>query len=231
MPHAATNGPSNRLLERLPQRSRDRLLARCQVTELAAGIHLCETDDAYRNVYFPLSCIISMTAGVEGHPPLQMFLVGDEGMVGMTLLLGVATAPMAATVLGPGSAWRISAAQFRSELRDNSSLRRGIGQYLFESLSQLAQTASCLRFHEVEARLARWLIGAHDRAHADHFHITHHLLADLLGVQRAAITIAAGGLQRRGLISYSRGEIRIVSRPGLQAAACHCQAAGWRQQP
>jgi CRP-like cAMP-binding protein len=98
-------------------------------------------------------------------------------------------------------------------------------RYLYVLLAQLSQSTACGRFHEIRARLARWLLMTHDRAHADHFRLTHQYLADMLGVQRSAITIAAGSLQRKKLISYKRGAIFIVSRRGLETASCECYQA------
>jgi CRP-like cAMP-binding protein len=128
-------------------------------------------------------------------------------------------------VQGSGTALQMTTLQLRRELRDNLSLRLTLKRYLFVLIAQLSQSAACTRFHEVDARLARWLLMTHDRAHADQFHLTHQYLADMLGVQRSAVTIAAGSMQKRKLIRYVRGDIRILDRRGLEAASCECYDA------
>ena len=120
----------------------------------------------------------------------------------------------------------MTAEQFRKALQDHASLLRTVNRYLYGVFEQLTQTATCNRFHEVEARLAYRLLMFHDRAHSDHFHLTHQFLADMLGVLRSAATIAAGALQQRGLIHYSRGHISILNRIGLEARSCECYAVG-----
>jgi len=154
-----------------------------------------------------------------------MGLIGNEGLLGVTLVLDVPLAPLRGVVQGPGSALRMTAQELRAELKKSPSLGRTLNRYLYVLSAQLSQTAACTRFHEIEPRLARWLLMTHDRAHADHFHLTHQFLANMLGVQRSAVTIAAGALQARGLLRYSRGEIRILDRKGLEAAACECYRA------
>jgi len=216
---------TNRLIDSLPDKDRSRLLARCEPVELVFGDILCEPDQPFRHAYFPLSGFISLVATVGGHPPLEMGLIGNEGMLGATLVLGVSAAPLRAVVQGSGPALRMTAAQLRRELREVPSLLRMLNRYLYVLMAQLSQTAGCTRFHEVEARLARWLLMTHDRAHADHFHLTHEYLADMLGVRRSGVTVAAGMLQERKLIRYTRGEIRVLDRKGLEAASCECYDA------
>ncbi len=217
--------PGNLLLEGLPRKERDRVMKHCEPVELVFGDILCEPDQPFRHVYFPLLGFISLVATLSDHKPLEMGLIGNEGMLGVTLALGVKIAPLRGVVQGAGSALRMTAAQLGRELRASPVLRRVLNCYLYVLMAQLSQAAACTRFHEVEARLARWLLMTHDRAHGDHFYLTHSFLADMLGVQRSAVTIAAGALQKRHLIRYSRGGISILDRSGLEGASCECYNA------
>jgi CRP-like cAMP-binding protein len=212
----------NLLIERLPRKERNGILKRCEPTELVFGTTLCEPSQPFQHVYFPLSGFISLLITIDGHQPLETALIGNEGMLGATLALGVNTAPECAVVQGAGTALRMTVAQCQMELRNSTSLLRIFNRYLYVQIAQLSQTGACTHFHKIEPRLVRWLLMTHDRAHADHFYLTHEYLADMLGVRRSSITIAAGALQRRNLISYSRGEITILDRKGLEAASCEC---------
>jgi CRP-like cAMP-binding protein len=215
----------NQLIDAMPTKQRKQFLAQCEPVDLTFGEILCEPDRRYQSVYFPRTSFISLVAVVGKHPPLEMGLIGNEGMLGVTLILGVTVAPLRAVVQGAGTAWRMPSTLLQVALQESPGLLRSLNLYLYVLMAQLGQTAACTRFHEVDARLARWLLMTHDRAHADHFHLTHQYLADMLGVQRSAVTIAAGALQRKKLISYTRGEINILSRTGLEASACECYAA------
>ncbi len=215
----------NRLIGSLPRKERDRILERCEPVDLVFGTVLCEPGQLFRRVYFPLTGFISLVVEMGGHKPLEMGLIGNEGMLGVTLALGVSTAPHRGVVQGSGTALRMSAPQLRGALRDSPALLRTLNRYLYVLMAQLSQTAACTRFHVVEARLARWLLMTHDRAHADYFHLTHQFLADMLGVQRSAVTIAAGALQHRKLVHYTRGKITVLDRKGLEAASCECYKA------
>ncbi len=201
------------------------MLQGCERVDLVSGAILCEPGQFFRHVYFPLTGFISLSETVGGHQPFKIGLIGNEGMLGATLLLGVNAVPLRAVVQGSGSALRMTAPQFRRELRNRPSLLHALQLYLYVLMAQLAQSAACARFHEVEARLVQGLLMAHDRAHADHFHLTHQFLADMLGVRRSGVTIAAGALQQRELIRYTRGEITILDRAGLEAASCECYNA------
>lgn len=215
----------NRLLDGLPRAERNRLLQRCEPVHLVFGSVLCEPDRPFRHLYFPLTGFISMITTLEGHQPLELGLIGNEGMLGATLVLDINAAPIRAVVQGTGSALRISLGSLRQVLCDSPRLCRSLRRYLYVLMVQLAQNAACGHFHELEPRLARWLLMTHDRAHADHFHLTHEFLSDMLGVRRSGVTIAAGLLQQRRLIRYSRGEITILDRRGLEATACGCYDA------
>lgn len=224
--HAVTPMPvGNRLIEGLPRMTRKRILERSETVDLVFDTILCEPEKRFRHVYFPLSGFISLVATVGRHPPLEMGLIGTEGMLGVTLVLGVPACPLRGVVQGPGAALRLTARELGLEMRNSPSLVRTLNRYLYVLMAQLSQTTGCTRFHEIEARLSRWLLMTHDRAHADHFHLTHQFLANMLGVQRSAVTIAAGALQDKKLIAYTRGEIRILDRLGLEAKSCECYQA------
>lgn len=212
----------NRLLDDLPRREFQSVVAECELIKLPFGKVLYEKDLLISHAYFPVTACFSKVAEVNKHPPIGMILIGSEGMLGATLSLGVDVAPLRVVVHCPGTAMRMEAGRFRDALQKNPALRMILGRYLYVLFEQFSQTTACTRFHDVETRLVRWLLLTHDRAHADHFHLTHQLLADLLGVQRSAVTIAAGILQQSRLISYSRGEITILNRQGLEAICCEC---------
>lgn len=218
----------NHLIEQLPPRERERLLAVAEPVSFVLAELLCERGAPVRHVYFPVDGFISLLTRVDAHPSLEVGMVGREGMLGVSLALGVPGTPLRAVVQGAGSAWRIAAAPYRRELARSPALRAVLGRYVYVLMEQLAASAACLRFHRIEPRLARWLLMTQDRAHADRFHVTHDFLAYMLGVRRVGVTMAAGALQDRGLIAYHRGEVVVLDRAGLEASACSCYAADCR---
>lgn len=215
----------NHLIARLPRADRLRLLEASEPVALMPAQVLCERGELLRHLYFPIDAFISQIAQVDHHPSLEVCLVGREGVLGAALVLGVPRARLRALVRGAGSAHRIGVASFRRELARSAALRRGVNLYLHVLMVQMACAAGCQRFHRIAPRLARWLLMCQDRAQADRFHATHECLASVLGVRRVGITNAAGELQRAGLIGYHRGEVSVLDRPGLEAAACSCYAA------
>jgi CRP-like cAMP-binding protein len=214
----------NRLIELLPRKDRARFLGACEEVELVLSAVICKSGVPTRHVYFPTTGYISLVTPIDGKPILEVGMVGSEGMLGTQLVLGVATAPLHALVQGGGSAWRLGAAAFRKELDYSQALRTHLNRYVQVTMTQLASSSACLRFHQIGERLARWLLMTQDRARADSFHVTHEFLAYMLGVRRVGVTTAAVGLQRRGLIEYQRGDITVLDRGGLEAAACSCYA-------
>lgn len=214
----------NHLIELLPRADRAHFLGICEEVELVMADVVCQRGDVTRHVYFPTQGFISLVAPIDGKPILEVGMVGSEGMLGVQLVLGVVRAPLHALVQGPGAAWRIPTAPFRKELARSKALRAGLDRYLYVTMIQLASSAACLRFHQIGPRLARWLLMTQDRAHSASFHVTHEFLAYMLGVRRVGVTTAASELQRRGLIEYRRGAVTVLSRRGLEAAACSCYA-------
>ena len=218
----------NHLIQLLPRADRAHLLAACEPAHLTLSEVLCEPGKPTRHVYFPTDGFISLVTLVEGHPGLEVGMVGREGMVGAQLALGMVTSPLHALVQGSGGALRIGTKAFRTELARSVALQRQMNRYLYVLMAQLATSAACLRFHQIGPRLARWLLMTQDRAHADTFHVTHEFLAYMLGVRRVGITAAAGALQRFDLIEYTRGEMTVLDRSGLERAACSCYATDKR---
>lgn len=212
----------NRLIDQLPRTDRVRLLDAAEAVPLLSAQVLQEAGEPTRHVYFPRSGFIALVARVDQHPAVAVGLVGFEGLLGVQLALGEVTAPQRALVQSPGTAWRVGRVAFRRELARSSALREGLSCYVALLMAQLASTAACLHFHEIGPRLARWLLMSQDRAGGDQFHVTHELLAGMLGARRVGITVAAGRLQRQGLIHYHRGEMQVLDRHGLEAAACGC---------
>jgi CRP-like cAMP-binding protein len=215
----------NRLIDSLPSGDRRRVMRACERTSLAVPAVLCGLHERIRHVYFPVSGLISLIMTIHGPASLEVGLIGNEGMFGMPLALGIEVSGARAVVQGAGTALRMEAALFGRVLSLSPALQREMHRYVFVAMSQLAQTVACTRFHVVEARLARWLLMTHDRAGGDHFHITQAWLAYMLGVRRVGVTTAASALQARGLIQYRRGDIEVLDRRGLMSAACRCYQA------
>jgi CRP-like cAMP-binding protein len=210
------------LLAVLPRGGRQRFLANCDRVALTLNDTLAEPGEQIRHVYFPTSGFISLIVALNNGTQLEVGIVGNEGMLGSTLALGVSVSPQRAIVQGSGTALRMSLADFRRHCRQDAKLRERLAQYIYVSMRQLAQMSACTRYHQVEARLARRLLMSRDCVGANEIHLTHEFLASTLGVRRVGITQAARALQARGLIRYSRGDITIVDGAGLEARSCEC---------
>ncbi len=223
-----TGSNQNDLIDQLSRKDRAHFLKACEPVALVMSETLCESGAPTLYAYFPTQGYISLVSSVDGKPVLEVGMVGNEGMLGTQLVLGVMTSPLFALVQGDGSALRIDAAAFRGELAHSKGLRENLTRYVQVIMTQLATSAGCLRFHQIGERLARWLLMTQDRAHADSFHVTHEFLAYMLGVRRVGVTAAALALHRQGFIEYKRGDIVVLNRRGLESAACSCYAADRR---
>lgn len=214
---------ANDILAQLPPAARARLERLLKPVSLAFGEVLYEAKPI-RDVYFPVDCLVSLLAPLKDHLAVEVGVVGSEGMVGVSLALGASTSTVEAICQGSGTALRMEAAAFRRELPQNVALRTGIHRYIHMLMGQFTQTAACNAFHSIEARCARWLLMTRDRIQADELELTQEFLARMLGVRRVGVTVAAGNLQRQGLIAYSRGRIAILDPERLAGSACDCYA-------
>ncbi|MDF0750765.1 Crp/Fnr family transcriptional regulator [Marinobacter sp. 71-i] len=219
---AGRNQNTNAIIAVLPGQEGRRFISLCDSAELSRGDVLCESNHPLRTAYFPTSGVISLAMALGALPPLQLGLIGRDGMLGATLPLDTLAAPLRAVVQIAGTAMAMPVAQLQQELRASPRLLEAVNHYQFRLMMQTLQTAACMHFHEIEPRLARWLLMIQDLSFTDKVQFTHELLSHALGVRRSGITLAAGSLQRQGLIRYSRGEIHILDHPGLEAAACEC---------
>ena len=214
----------NRLLAALPLQDRTQMTAKCDRIYLVAGEALYECGEQIQYVYFPTGGFASLLACTDRASRVEVALIGAEGMLGVSSMLEIASAPLRALVQGSGSAWRMEIGEFRRQVRARPVLSTRLAAYLYVQMLDVAQMVACTRFHLLESRLARWLLMMSDRAQSDHFDVTQFLMSLMLGVRRAGVTMAAASLQKRGLISYHRGKIVIRDRRELERAACSCYA-------
>jgi CRP-like cAMP-binding protein len=218
----------NRLFEALPPADRGRLLAGCDRVELTSAQVLYEPGDAIRHIHFPTSAFVSLVSTADGHDGLQTGMVGNEGALGYELSLGAQRAPLRTMVQGSGLAWRLTAQALEKELLQSAALRHVLHRYVCVLLTEFGRLGLCHQFHQIEERLARWLLTTQDCAHSARLTLTHEVLGRMLGVRRVGITNAASALHARRLIDYRRGVITITDRHGLENAACDCYRANRR---
>ena len=212
----------NRLLATLPKNEYKRLLPKLKTVNLILGDTLYEPGDAIKYVYFPNDSIISLISELSETSGLEVGMVGNEGMAGLGVFMGVNFSSTRALVQGKGTAMRMSSAAVRTEANRLGSLHHLLHRYSHSLLAQVSQTSVCNRFHLVDARLARWLLMTNDRLAANEFPLTQEFLSTMLGVRREGVSKAAGALQASQLIRYSRGVITILNRQGLKAKSCPC---------
>jgi CRP-like cAMP-binding protein len=213
---------ANRLLAALPVKEYRRLLPELELVTMPFAEVIYEPGDLIRHVYFPNDSIVSLLAQVAGRSTLEVGLVGNEGVAGIPVFMGVEASRLGAIVQGEGTAMRMKASVLRKESARAGPLRSLLHLYAHSLLTQVSRSAACNRFHVVNARLARWLLMTGDRLGADEFRLTQDFISNMLGVRREGVSKAASALQKDGLIQYSRGRIRILDRAGLEAVSCEC---------
>ncbi len=212
----------NHLLDRLSSDDLDLLRPHLQEVRLDYLAPLCQTGHPVQVVFFPMSGVASLAKSMENGASAEVGTTGNEGFVGLPLLLDSDHAPIGVHMQVPGHALRMSARAFMAALERSRSLQRVLRRFIFAQYNQTCQLVACNRFHDVEQRCARWLLMAHDRMPNDDFLLTHEVLSMMLGVRRSSVTIAAGRLSEMGLIEYRRGHVLIKSRDGLEKRSCEC---------
>jgi CRP-like cAMP-binding protein len=213
----------NRLLRALSAEVRQQLLPALGLIVLSMRERLIEPNVPIPFVYFPLHGVVSLISTLEDGTQVEVATIGNEGLIGLPLLLYANTVPFTAFVQVPGEALRIEAEVFsRLLLEGTGVLSQLLYRYTQALFNQLAQHVVCNRLHRIAQRCARWLLLTHDRVGRDEFPLTHEFLALMLGVRRASVTEVAGRLQKAGLIRYRLGIIRVLDRAGLEAACCEC---------
>ncbi|MDO8351269.1 MAG: Crp/Fnr family transcriptional regulator [Gallionella sp.] len=221
------NPSHNQLLAAIQPDKYARLLPHLELISIPLGQVLHEPSSQLRHVYFPINAIVSLLHITEGGATMEIAMVGDEGMVGVSSFTDGETTPYRAVVLSTGLAYRLKAQLLNEELNRAGGRRTCETQNLFlrytqALMTQTAQTAVCNRHHSVDQQLCRCLLQIFDRVHSNELTMTQELIANILGVRREGITEAAGKLQRAGLIEYHRGHITVIDRHGLEALACEC---------
>jgi len=221
--------PVNRLLALLPSRDRARLRPHLKPVALTYRQSLYRANKPIEYIYFIESGVGSLVNTMKNGDAAEVGTIGNEGVVGLPLLLGDDRAPTCVYVQVPGSGLKMKAALFQKELARSSSLRAVMHRYAHAFFNQVAQSAACNHYHSLEQRCCRWLLMTHDRMHSDSFLLTQEFLAMMLGVQRTGVTAAAGALQRAGLIRYVRGNVTVIDRRGLERRACECYEVSKRE--
>jgi CRP-like cAMP-binding protein len=212
----------NRLLAALPAAEYERIRALLRPVEFSLGEVVYEFAGQLDYVFFPTTSIISLLYTMENGTSAEMGLTGNDGVVGIALFMGGGTMPNRAVVQSAGGALRMKAKVLQDEFALGGKFQQLLLRYTQALITQISQTAVCNRLHSVEEQLCRWLLLSHDRLQTDELIMTQELIADMLGVRREGVTVAAGRLQDAGAISYVRGHIQILDRPKLEETVCEC---------
>jgi CRP-like cAMP-binding protein len=214
----------NHLLAALPAEAQSRLFPNLELIDMPYGKVLYESGDKMQYVYFPVDSIVSLLYLMENGASAEISVVGNEGFVGMALLLGGDSTPSQAMVQSAGHAYRLAANLFKAEFHRQSEMQVLLLRYMQALITQMTQTAVCNRHHSVEQQLCRWLLLCLDRVPGDHLYMTQELMANMLGVRREGVTEAASYLQKQGAIKYARGRITVLDRVMIEKLSCECYA-------
>ncbi|GHU18855.1 Crp/Fnr family transcriptional regulator [Betaproteobacteria bacterium] len=221
IPHAPRQ---NHILAALPEEIYERLLPHLEHVSMPLGDVLYESGIQMRHIYFPINSIVSLLYVMENGASAEIAIVGNEGFVGISLFMGGESALNRAVVQSSGEAYRLPGRILKNEFERGGPLQHLFLRYTQALLTQMAQTAACNRHHTLDQQFCRWLLLSIDRLPSNELVMTQELIANMLGVRREGVTEAAGHVQKAGLISYQRGHITVLDRPGLEARACECYA-------
>lgn len=221
MPDTTRPASENRLLAALPGEEYERLAPHLEPVTLSQSEVLFRPDDRLRHVHFPTTAIVSLLTSLEDGSGMEVGLVGREGMVGISAILGGSETKVA-TVQAAGASLRLEADKLRAEFDGGGTLQKALLRYTHALMAQISQSIVCNAHHAVEGRMARWLLMYRDRLDRDEFELTHEFMANMLGVRRAGVSEVAEKLQAMGFISYQRGHITMLDRKGLEEFACEC---------
>jgi CRP-like cAMP-binding protein len=228
---------TNYLIDLLNDEDLERIIAKLTPVDLELGKVLYESGDRMEYAYFPTTAIVSLLYTMESGSTAEIGVIGNDGVVGLSLLLGGETTTNRAVVQSAGTALKIGATDLKAEFKRGGRFQELMLRYTQALMTQISQTAVCNRLHPIEQQLCRWLLLSHDRLHSDKLVMTHDLISNMLGVRREGITLAAQKLAARGLISNRRGTMTVIDRDGLEEAACECyevvrteygRLLGWR---
>lgn len=212
----------NLILDSLPLTEYEWLQSRLKEVELQQSDILYQAREQIRSVYFPTTCLLSLTNSTEMGEIIEIGVTANEGLSGVTLLLGEDISPWRTEVQMSGKALKLKSEDFTTALEQLKILRQRVAAFSYLKMVQLSQSALCDRFHSVEERLCRWLLVAQDHSKTSKFFLTREILAEMIGAGRPTVSIVTGTLQSAGLIRADRGKITILNREGMEDSACEC---------
>jgi CRP-like cAMP-binding protein len=219
----------NHILDALPHLERERLFPYLKLVSMPLGMVLYESGAALRHIYFPTDSIVSLLYVMQDGASAEIAVVGNDGVIGVSLFMGGETTPSRAVVQSAGQAFRLTGARLKDEFNRHGEMLHVLLRYTQSLITQMAQTAVCNRHHSLDQQLCRWLLLSLDRLSGNELQMTQELIANMLGVRREGVTAAAGKLQNLGVIRYIRGKITVLDRPQLERLSCECYSVVKRE--